>query len=182
MTPKAAAARYARALFDVAVKEHRDLQEIEQQLAHFVALFGQHPSLEKVMLNPAVPVPRKRAAVKELTTRLGVTEVLAKLLALIAERDRLVLLPDVLSMYRERLLDHQRVLRAEVTTTSPLTNERIEEIERRLARVTGKRVTLAARVDPAIIGGIVARIGSTVYDGSLARQLEKMKSRLLEGA
>ena len=182
MTPKAAAARYARALFDVAVKEHGDLQEIEQQLADFVALFEQHPSLEKVMLNPAVPVPRKRAAVKELTTRLGVTEVLAKLLALIAERDRFVVLPDVLSMYRERLLDHQQVLRAEVTTTSPLTNERIEEIERRLARVTGKRVTLAARVDPAIIGGIVARIGSTVYDGSLARQLEKMKSRLLEGA
>src|SRR5438309_11299361 len=107
MTPKAAAARYARALFDVAVKEHGDLQALEPQLADFVALFEQHPSVEKVMLNPAVAVPRKRAAVKELTTRLGVTEVLAKLLALIAERDRFVLLPDVLSMYRERLLDHQ---------------------------------------------------------------------------
>ena len=182
MTPKAAAARYARALFDVAVKEHGDLQEIEQQLANFVALFRQHPTLEKVMLNPAVPVPRKRAAVSELTTRLGVVAVLVKLLALIAERDRLVLLPDVLSTYRERLLDHQQVLRAEVTTTSPLTNERTEEIERRLAQVTGKRVRLAARVDPAIIGGIVARIGSTVYDGSLVRQLEKMRSRLLERA
>ena len=64
MTPKAAAARYARALFDVAVKEHGDLQEIEQQLADFVALFEQHPSLEKVMLNPAGIPPTPHMIVK----------------------------------------------------------------------------------------------------------------------
>jgi F-type H+-transporting ATPase subunit delta len=182
MTSKTAATRYARALFDVALKEHGNLQDIEQQLADFVALFRQHPTLEKVLLNPAVPVARKHAAVTELTSRLGVSPILSKLLLLIAERDRLVLLPDLLSEYREKLLDHQQVLRAEVTTTSALTSERAEAIEQRLAQVTGKRVMLAARVDPAIIGGIVARIGSTVYDGSLARQLEKMRSRLLEEA
>ena len=93
MTSKAAAIRYARALFDVALKEQADLEQIETQLATFVDLFSQHPTLAKVLLNPAVPVPRKRAAVTELTARLQITPVLAKLLTLLAERDRLVVLP-----------------------------------------------------------------------------------------
>jgi F-type H+-transporting ATPase subunit delta len=107
--------------------------------------------------------------------------VLAKLIALLAERDRLVLLPDLLASYRERLLDHQNVVRAEVTTAVPLAADRTQAIERALARVTGRTVTLATKVDPAIIGGVVARIGSTVYDGSVTTQLLKMKHRLTEG-
>ena len=182
MTNKAAAIRYARALFDVAVKERADLQQIEEQLEAFVALFRQHPALEQVLLNPAVPVPRKRAAVSALTTRLGTTSILAKLLVLLAERDRLILLPDILSTYRDKLLDHQQIVRAEVTTAAPLTEARAQEIERRLAQVSGKRVSLATRVDSAILGGVIARIGSTVYDGSVTRQLEKIRSRLVEGS
>ena len=182
MTNKAAALRYARALFDVALKEKGDLPLVERQLADFVALFAQHPTLERVLLNPAVPTPRKRGAVADLTARLGVNPVLAKLLVLLAERDRLVLLPELLASYRDKLLDHQHVVRAEVTTTEPLAPERMQELERQLAQVAGRRVSMSARVDPAIIGGVVARIGSTVYDGSVTRQLEKIKSRLLEGS
>ena len=182
MTNKAAAIRYARALFDVAVKERGDLQQIEEQLEAFVALFRQHPALEQVLLNPAVPVPRKRAAVSALTTRLGTTSILAKLLVLVAERDRLILLRDILSTYHDKLLDHQEIVRAEVTTAAPLTKGRAQEIERRLAQVSGKRVSLATRVDSAILGGVIARIGSTVYDGSVTRQLEKIRSRLVEGS
>jgi F-type H+-transporting ATPase subunit delta len=181
MTNKAAAIRYARALFDVAVKEQSDLEQIERQLAEFLDLFTQHPTLEHVMMNPAVPATRKRATVAELTTRLGIASVLAKLLALLAERDRLILLPDLLSTYRDKLLDHRQVVRAEVTTAAALTAERAQEVERRLAQATGRTVTVAARVDPAIIGGLVARVGSIVYDGSVSRQLEKIKNRLVEG-
>ena len=181
MTNKAAAIRYARALFDVVLKEKGDLQLVEQQLAEFVELFRLHPSLEKVLLNPAVPVPRKSAAVAELTAKLGVTPVLAKLLDLLAGRDRLVLLPDLLSTYRDKLLEHQHVVRADVTTAEPLADGRAEELERRLAAVAGSRVVLSAHVDPGIIGGMVARIGSTVYDASVTTQLQKMKQRLVEG-
>ena len=182
MTNKAAATRYARALFDVVLKEQGSLEQVEAQLEAFVDLLVEHPTLEKVLLNPAVPVPRKRATVAELLARLDVTPVLAKLLALLAGRDRLVLLPDLLATYRDRLLDYQHVVRADVTTAGPLSSERAREIERRLAEVTGKTVTVTSRVDPAIIGGMVARIGSTVYDASITRQLEKMRNRLLESA
>jgi F-type H+-transporting ATPase subunit delta len=180
MTSKTAAIRYARALFDVARQETADLARVEQELAGFNDLFEQHASLKKVLLNPAVPVPRKRAAVVDLTTRAGTSPIVAKLLALLAERDRLILLPDLLASYRERMLAHQRVVRADVTTAVPLAANETQRIAQRLAQVTGRTVTLTTTVDPAIIGGLVARVGSTVYDASVTRQLEKMRQRLAE--
>lgn len=182
MTSRTAARRYARALFDVASKERADFSTIEQELGGFVDLIGRHAPLEQVLLNPAVPAPRKRAAVAELTARAGSTPIVAKLLALLAERDRLALLGDLIAAYRERLLAHRNVVRAEVTTAVPLAADRVHAIEQGLARATGRAVALETRVDPAIVGGVVARIGSTVYDASVTRQLEKMKQKLVEGA
>src|SRR5439155_2996762 len=179
LTNKTAATRYARALLDVGIKEQARLDQVQQELAEFVALFTEHPSLAKVLLNPAVPVQRKTAAVRQLLEHVAMTPMLSKLLLLLAERDRLVLLPDLLASYRERLLDHQKVVRAEVTTATPLDADRTRAVERGLTTMTGRTVLLSTKVDPSIIGGLVARIGSTVYDGSVTRQLEKMKTQLV---
>ena len=181
MTNKTAATRYARALLDVGVKENADLEQVEQELAQFVDLFKQNPLLEKVLLNPAVPVPRKRAAVAELVARAKPAGIVGKMLTLLADRDRLVLLPDLVASYRERLLDYRKIVRAEVTTAAPLGGDRAKALESSLARVTGRSVVLDTRVDASIIGGVVARVGSTVYNGSVTRQLEKIKERLVEG-
>jgi F-type H+-transporting ATPase subunit delta len=178
VTNKTAAIRYARALLDVAVKEQADLEQIENELSQFADLFKQYPLLEKVLLNPAVPVPRKRAAVADLLAQAKLTPIVTKLLALLADRDRLVLIPDLLASYRDRLLEHRGVVRAEVTTASTLDPGRAEAIRQGLAAMTGRTVQLATKIDPAIVGGLIARIGSTVYDGSITRQLEKMKDRL----
>jgi F-type H+-transporting ATPase subunit delta len=182
MTNKTAAIRYARALLDVAVKEKAALDQIGDELAAFVDLFKQNPALEKVMLNPAVPVPRKRAAMTQLVDRARLLPILSKLLVLLAERDRLVLLPDLLFAFRERVLDHQQVVRAEVTTATPIGPDRAKAIEQGLALLTGRSVRLGVRTDRSIIGGVVTRIGDTIYDGSVTRQLELMKIRLTEGA
>lgn len=181
MTSRTAAIRYARALLEVTIKEGGDLARTEQELADVVALFTEHALLAKVLLNPAVPVPRKRAAMAEIVGRLGTSSVVAKLLLLLAERDRLVLLPDLLAEFRDRLLDHQHVVRAEVTTAVPIDAAKADAIQHALARLTGRTVTLARKVDPAIMGGIVARIGSTVYDASVTTQLARMKQKLVEG-
>jgi F-type H+-transporting ATPase subunit delta len=180
MTRKTAAARYARALLDVALKEHADLDRIDRELSEFSDLLVKHPTLGKVLLNPAVPMPRKRAAVTELIARVGVAGIVGKLLVLLAERDRLVLLPDLVLAYRDRMLAHRRVVRAEVTTAVPLAPERTFQIHQSLAGLTDQDVTLETRVDPSIIGGVVARVGSVVYDASVTRQLQKMKDRLVE--
>jgi F-type H+-transporting ATPase subunit delta len=180
MTNKTAALRYARALLDVGLKEQVDLEGIERDLAAFSGLFAEHPSLAKVLLNPAVPVQRKRAAVAELTTRMSPLPIVGKLLTLLADRDRLVLVPDLLASYRDRLLAYRNVVRAELTTATPLDQGRSAAIEKQLAAATGRTVALQTRTDPGIIGGMVARIGSTVYDGSITRQLERMRARLTE--
>jgi len=180
MTNRTAANRYARALLEVAVKERADVEQIETELTAFADLFKQHPALEKVLLNPAVPTPRKRGALEAIVSSVKPSPILGKLLVLLAERDRLVLLPDLSAAYHERLLDYRKVVRAEVTTAAPLAADRANAIEQRLSQVTGRSVTLSARVDPSIIGGVVARIGSMVYDGSVTTQLQKMKQRLVE--
>ena len=182
MTNKTAAIRYARALLDVAIKEQADPERIERDLAAFGGLLSDHPALARVLLNPAVPMPRKRAAVAEIVEKTQPPPILGKLLVLLAERDRLVLVPDVLASYRDRLLDHRNVVRAELTTATPLTEARAGAIEQQLRQATGRTVALHTRTDPGIVGGVIARIGSTVYDGSITRQLAKMKERLTESA
>jgi F-type H+-transporting ATPase subunit delta len=182
MTSRAAAGRYARALFDVALKQ-ADPKEIEQQLARFAELLREHPPLAQVLTNPAVPTPRKRALVQELVSRLQpMHAMVSKLLLLLAERDRVGLVPEILEAFLERLMAHLRIVRAEVVTAEPLSPERLGAIGEGLKRATGKEVTIASRVDPEIVGGLVARIGSVVYDGSIARQLDRMRHTLTEGS
>ena len=178
MTNKTAALRYARALLDVALKEEAELDQIDRDLAAFIDLFAQHPTLEKVLLNPAVPVPRKQTTMDELVKLMTPSPIVSKLVVLLASRDRLVLIPDLLGSFRERVMDHRGVVRAHVTTTMPLAGPRAMAVEQSLARVTGRTVTVKTHVDPSIVGGVVVRIGSTVYDGSVTRQLEKMKETL----
>ena len=107
--------------------------------------------------------------------------VVRKLLILLAERDRLIILPDLLVSYRDRLMDYQKVVRAEVTTAVALAPERAQTIQQRLAEVTGRTVTLTTTIDAGLVGGMVARIGGTVYDGSVTTQLRKLKAKLAEG-
>jgi len=178
VTNKTAALRYARALLDVAVKEKADLEQIERDLTQFLDLLRAYPALEKVLLNPAVPVTRKGPAVADLMARAKFSPILSKLLVMLAERDRLVLLPDILTGYRDRLMDYRHVARAEVTTASPLDARHVQAIQAGLAKATGRTVTVSTKLDPSIIGGMVARVGSTVYDASIAHQLERMKQRL----
>ena len=178
MTNKSAAIRYARALFDVALQEKADLERAGQELADFDALLTQQPLLKKVLLNPAVPVPRKRGAMVELTARANMSPVVGKLLIMLAERDRLIILPDLVASYSDRLLSYRQVVRAEVTTAAPLAAAQAEMIERQLALAIGGSVMMQTRVDPGIVGGLVAKLGSTVYDGSITRQLQKMRDRL----
>lgn len=165
---------------DVAVKEKADLQQIDDQLGGFADLFTQNPTLEKVMLNPVVPVPRKRAAMVELLALAKISPIVGKLLILLAERDRLVLVPDLVAAFRDRLLDQQQVVRAEVTSAAPLPADRVKGVEQALARLTGRTVRLGTRVDPTIIGGVVTRIGDTIYDGSVTTQLHRMKKTLAD--
>jgi F-type H+-transporting ATPase subunit delta len=113
---------------------------------------------------------------------MGAQPPVAKLLKMLADRGRLDLVPMMNEVYRERLLAHRNIVRATVTSAAPLTAEKTERLEASLSGMTGKKVQLDTAVDPSIIGGIVTQIGSTVYDGSIRTQLQKMKQQLVENA
>lgn len=177
MSMRASAARYARALLDVANKES-DPERAEQELAAFVDLVRTNPDLERTLANPVVSAADKRAIVQQILERLKPTTPVGKLVLLLASRGRLALLPDLLDVYRERLMEYRNVLSAEVTTAAPLSPERAEQLQQRLANATGRTITMTTKVDASIIGGVVTRIGGTVYDGSVATRLAKVRDQL----
>jgi len=177
MSNRSSATRYARALLDVSRVEG-DPQEAERDLAAFVSLVGSHETLARVLTSPGVPVTRKSALVEQLLERTQLSGPVARILTLLAKRDRLVLLPDLLDEYVRRLMDYRGVIRADVTTAVPLPDDRAEALRKTIAEKTGRTVTLTTAVDPGLIGGIVTRIGSVVYDGSVRRHLEKIRETL----
>ena len=179
MSNRSSANRYAKALLDVAIKE-ADPVKAEHDLAAFADLFAAHEELRRPLTNPVVPVQAKRAVIDQLVARIKPSQTVAKLMRLLADRDRLELLPDLMTAYRERLMDHQNVVRAEVVSAIPLPPDRAAVLQRKLGAATGRTVNVETRVDPSLLGGLVARVGTVVYDGSIATQLAKMKERLSE--
>lgn len=177
MPSRASAARYARALFDVALKESDPVQ-IERDVASFAQLLSQNTELHNALTNPAIPASSKHQIVDALASRLTMAAPAHKLLLLLADRDRLAMMPDLLDVYRERLREHQQVVRADVTTAAPLGADRVAQLQQKLADITGRKVDMTTNVDPSIIGGVVTRIGGTVYDGSLATQLARLREKL----
>jgi F-type H+-transporting ATPase subunit delta len=178
MTDDATIARHARALIEVAdAAGHADVVADELDA---VAAAVSAPDAARVLLNRVAPIPVKVGAVEAIGARAGLTATTAKLLVILAEHDGLEQLPALAVSFRLRLLERRGIVPAEVTTATPLPSDRVAALGRRLAEVTGKQVQLSARVDPSIIGGVVARVGSTVYDGSITTQLARMRQKLVE--
>lgn len=179
MSTRASAARYAKALFDVAISESTP-EQVERELTAFSDVVRGHADLQQVLVSPAVPAARKSAVVAQLLDRLQPSSPVRKLLMLLAERDRFELLPDLVSVYHERVMAHQKVVEAEITTAAPIPVDQAAQLQQRLGRSLGRTVTLTTKVDPSLIGGMVTRVGSTVYDGSIATQLAALRQRLTE--
>ena len=183
MTARGSATRYARALFDVALHERVDLETLHQELAGFSALVTGHEALQRALMSPAVPPARKRAVVDALFDRGGrLNPILGKLMAMLADRDRLTLLPELSAAFERRLNEHRHVVHAELSTAVEIPADRVEALKEGLAQATGREVRMETRVDPALVGGAVARIGSMVYDGSVTTQLQKLKRALIDSA
>ncbi len=178
MTLQSVARRYAGALFDV-VKKNGTVDTAYAGLAAFADLIAQSPELTKVLASPAVPAAKKRVLAETLATQLGVAPEVSRLLGVMGDRDRLGLVAGVASAFEARVMQERQILQAQVTTAVPLTTEASAGLSAALGRATGGTVKIDAHVDPAIIGGVIARVGSMVFDGSVTRQLEIMKTQLI---
>lgn len=178
MTNRAAATRYARALFEVS-RDSGDPERTAVDLAAFANIIEGHATLRAALLNPAISSVRKRAVVDAILARTGTAGIVKRLLLMLAERDRLGLLPAIQESYGDRLLEHLGVVRARIATATPLEPSRIESMTRTLARLTGREVKIETEVDDTLVGGVVTQIGSTVFDGSVAHHLGRLRHRFL---
>lgn len=180
MSVRTSANRYAKALFAVALEEKADLAQVDRDLTALVELLGSNAELQEAASRVGVPDAARKALMAAVAGKMAVAPPLGKVVALLAEKRKMNLLPDVAAEYRERLLAHQNVVHAHVTSAAPLSQENTTALEASLSRATGKKVDLSVAVDPELLGGIIARIGSTVYDGSIRTQLTRMRQQLVE--
>lgn len=182
MSVRSAARRYAAVLFEV-VQAKGDLAKVEGELNAFVALIDGHAELKTVLAHPAISALKKRDLVENVLNASGdLSGEVRRLLLMLAERDRLGSVKDVAAAYTERLMVHRKVMNAQIVTASALPDAQRTALARALSAATDSDVRLQESVDPSIMGGIVARVGSVVYDASLTRQLEKMRQQLLAQA
>jgi F-type H+-transporting ATPase subunit delta len=179
MSLRTSANRYAKALFDVALEEKADLAQVDRDLQAVVAMMQASPELAAASRRGLSDVMRQ-SLIEAVSTAMNLTTPVTKLMVLLAKTGKLDLVPDLAASFRERLLAHQNIVRAEVTSATPLSPDKMKALEESLSQVTGKKVELSVSVDPELLGGIVAKIGSTVYDGSVKTQLQRMRQELVQ--
>jgi F-type H+-transporting ATPase subunit delta len=170
--------RYARALIDVAGAK---ADAVLTQLSALVELFEQSSELKDVATNPAY-TRNQRLQVIEAVIRsaTGLEPELANALRLLVERNRLVFLPDILRLYRDFADVKAGRVRGKVSSAVALSGESLQQIERSLEKLTQRNVVLETRVDPTLLGGVSAQVGSLVFDGSLRSQLQEMQRQLIQ--
>ena len=182
MTLQSIARRYAAALFDV-VQKTGTLDRVERDLAMLTELIASHDGLRKVFATPAVPAQNKRAMVDALVAAAGdLAPETSRLLTLLADRDRLGLLTSIAAAFADRALAAKNIVRAQVVTAAPLGDQTRAALSHALGKAAGAEVIVTERVDPSIVGGVVAQVGGVVFDGSVTRQVERMREKLLAGA
>ena len=171
------ARRYAIALADV-VTEKEEAALVQQELLTWESLIWHNPLLREVFANPTIAYDQKQRVLQELITRGRVQRITANFLQVLLRNQRLTELAEVNRKFAEILDERSGVVAADVTTAQALPEEVKAALAEKLRKVTGKKVRLNFASDPELIGGIVTRIASTVYDGSISNQLRQIEQAM----
>lgn len=183
MRKGALARRYANALIDLATEEKAEaVGYFGKELRDLLAVFKGSPVLYKVLLNPMYPLEERLALSVKVSVAVGASEIIKRFFSLLVEARNVKLLEDVTAAYAKREDELAGRLRATVEAPSKLDKKLLQAIKERLESETKKEVVLGFKENPALIGGVVIRLGNTVFEGSVRAQLEKMREALTTGA
>jgi F-type H+-transporting ATPase subunit delta len=171
------AKRYGKALAEVSFKLGQH-ERVGQELSQFDELVNRNRELQLFYTNPAIPLPKKRAATNELLRRLGFCKETSNFILVLIDNHRVSYFGEICKAFREVLNEHLGVVQADVTTAFEVDSEIQTRLGQKLENLTGKRVLLKFGIGPELIGGVITRIGDTIYDGSVRQQLELIKNRL----
>jgi F-type H+-transporting ATPase subunit delta len=174
----AAVRRYAQAVFEIA-DEQGTLDRWERDLKALADAFGD-PFVAAFFDNPQIPASEKRATADRLLGPAG-QHLTRNLAGLLIERGRFNMMPRLYAAYHDLMLEREGIAVGEVTTAVPLNDDELAMVRRRLGAIVGKDVEVRAVVDPRIIGGIVARVGDQLIDGSVLNQLRRLREQLVAG-
>jgi F-type H+-transporting ATPase subunit delta len=175
---QAVARRYAVALADV-VTSRGESQEVREELSAWEEMMRENPQLPDIFRHPTIPYEQKRGVLNELVKRSRVSSTTANFLQVLLQNHRLADLSEINRQFANELDRRSGVVNAHVTTARPLAPEAQEALRAKLSNMTGSTVRLRFEVDDELIGGVVTRIGSTLYDGSVRSQLQQMKQRMI---
>lgn len=178
MIPGVIAKRYATALLELGT-EAGALDALVDELTRASQAYESSLELRNAFENPLVPAAAKKAIVGDVSERLGLSTTARSFLGLLVDRRRIRALPPIATRLREMADLRRGITRAEVLTAMPLPEEYFEKLQRELERITGSKVALDRRLDPALICGVMIRLGDTVYDGSLVARLKQLKETML---
>jgi F-type H+-transporting ATPase subunit delta len=177
MSLQAIARRYASALADV-VLERGEASEVQSELVAWAKIIQSSPSLLEVFRNPTIALDQKRAVLNKLIERAKPLQTTANFLKVLLQNQRLTELGEINRKFAEVLDERAGMVAATVTTARGVAEDSQQELRAKLTRLTGKKVRVDFTTDPDLLGGIVTRIGSTVYDGSVRNQLQQIKERM----
>lgn len=177
MSIQTVARRYAAALADVAI-ERREEREVQNELEHWAALIESNPQLKEVFANPTIVYDQKKKVLEELISRTRVRETTGSFLRVLLRNQRLSQLREVVARYGYVLDERGGMVAASITTARPIPEELRNNLHEALTAATGRKVRLDFATDEQIIGGLVARVGSTIFDGSVQNQLERLSEDL----
>jgi F-type H+-transporting ATPase subunit delta len=177
MSVQMIARRYASALADV-ILERSEAKEVQGELQQWEEVLRTSAALQEVFRNPTIALDQKRAVLNKLIQRAKPRPTTTNFLKVLLQNQRLTEVPEINRKLAEILDERAGMVAATVTTARPVPNDIQRSLEQRLTAVTQKKVRLNFEQDPDLIGGLVTRIGSTVYDGSVRNQLELIKERM----
>ena len=178
MRNAAAARRYARAILDLAAEE-RAVEAVRKGLLALSEAWRNSPELRAVVHSPTVDLAARDEVLQAVVRRAGAPKLLGDALRYMLRRGRLALLPEVAEAYERLAFEREGRVRADVVTAVKVDAAYLEQLRSVLQRVTGRKVALEHRVDEGILGGVVARVGDVVFDGSVRNRLEELRERLL---
>ena len=176
----AVSSRYARAFADVVMERRLDAAQVRRELRSLAEVVEQNSELRRVWEAPALPAAQKRAVLDGLVKRAGISPMVRNFLAVLIDHERISVLEQILRQFEVELDRRLNLAQAEITSARDLSPEEKRVLEAEIGRLTGKQVRASYFRDAGLLGGAVIKVGSTIYDGSVLGQLNKIREHLVE--
>jgi len=170
--------RYARAFADVVFDQKLDAHTVSQQVYTFVTLMRENEQLRRVWENPSIPADQKRNLLDALVARVQALRPVRNFMAVVIDHGRVHQLDEIYRAFEHEMNERLGFAEAAVSSARTLSEQEKRDLEAQISKLTGKHVLAKYSTDSRLLGGAVVKLGSTIYDGSVRGQLQKIKEQL----